>query len=186
MIRLFVLFIMLQATILNAAPTFETLAKLTDSPATLKGDFKQKKILKAFDTSITSTGQFSYQRNAFIRWKTVAPVENELLMTPDGISSQQGGNELVNLTADKTPAIKMLSSIFFAVLTAEWQTLAEYFDVVLEGDQSSWKVLLTPKDETLKQAVTNVNLAGDRLVKEVILHEQSGDSTHIVFSNLSQ
>ncbi len=186
MIRLVVFLIMLQATLLNAAPRFEELAKLTDSPPTLKGDFEQKKTLKAFDTSITSTGQFSYQRNAFIRWKTVAPVENELLMTPNGISSQQDGDELINLTADKTPAIKMLSSIFFAVLTAEWQTLAEYFDVVLEGDQTSWAVVLTPKDNTLKQAVIQVNLAGGRLLNEVVLHEQNGDSTHILFSNLTQ
>jgi len=186
MIRCLLLFLLLQVSMLHAAPTLEQLAELTDSPATLKGDFKQKKTIKAFDASIISTGTFSYKRHTFIRWNTVAPVANQLMMTPKGMTSQQDGEELVSLSADKTPAIKMLSEIFFAVLTAEWETLANYFDVQIDGDQAGWQVVLTPKENALKEAVVQVNLAGDRLLNEVTLQEKNGDMTHILFSNLSE
>lgn len=167
-----------------AQMTVTDIAMLTGSPQALKGDFKQDKFIKAFEANIISTGHFEYQRNQFINWNTVSPVENQMVMTPKSITSKQSGNELVNLKSEQNPAVKMLSKIFFAVLTAEWQTLNAYFYQTISGDHANWSVALLPKDELLKQNITKVDLVGNDLLREVILHEKNGDTTHIYFSNI--
>jgi hypothetical protein len=180
------LFICLAVMPVRAELSYELLSQLTDSPATLQGEFKQEKYIEAFDTTIISSGQFEYQRDAFIRWNTLAPIENELMMSPAGVINKQGDQELIRLQTDKNPAVKVLSDIFFAVLTAEWQELADYFYANGSEQNKNWQVTLTPKNATLKQVVTQIELSGDELLREVLLHEHNGDITHIIFVNLTE
>ncbi|MEX1200732.1 MAG: outer membrane lipoprotein carrier protein LolA [Methylophaga sp.] len=171
----------------HAELSYELLTQLTESPESLQGEFKQEKYLAEFDTTLLSSGIFNYQRNEFIRWQTKMPIENELLMKPSSIASSQGGEELISLQADKDPAAKVLTEIFFAVLTADWNALSDYF--FANGDYQNnrdWEVKLTPRKPTLKQAINHVELSGDTLMRKVVLHEKNGDITRIDFLNLQQ
>lgn len=171
----------------QAELSYELLTQLTESPDQLQGEFKQEKYLAEFDTTLVSSGIFNYQRNEFIRWQTLMPIENELLMKPNSISSSQGGDDLISLKADKDPATKILTEIFFAVLTADWYALSDYF--FANGDYQNnrdWQVKLTPREQTLKQAINHVELSGDNLMRKVVLHEKNGDITRIDFLNLQQ
>lgn len=171
----------------QAELSYELLTQLTESPDQLQGEFKQEKYLAEFDTTLVSSGIFNYQRNKFIRWQTLTPIENELLMKPSSISSSQGGDDLISLKADKDPATKILTEIFFAVLTADWHALSNYF--FANGDDQNngdWLVKLTPREQPLKQAINHVELSGDNLMRKVVLHEKNGDITYISFLNLQQ
>lgn len=170
--------------VVKAELSFELLSKLTDAPESLQGHFEQNKHIKQFKVSIQSKGDFYYQRNKLIRWSTQQPIANELLMTPTSITSQQQGQQLINIDAEQQPTVKVLSQIFFAVLTAEWQSLSEFFYANGVEDGSNWHVDLTPKTDLLKQSLTKVTLTGDSLLREVSLSEPNGDTTHIVFSDL--
>lgn len=171
----------------QAELSYELLTQLTESPDQLQGEFKQEKYLAEFDTTLVSSGIFNYQRNKFIRWQTLMPIENELLMKPNSIRSSQDGDDLISLKADKDPATKILTEIFFAVLTADWYALSDYF--FANGDYQNdrdWQVKLTPREQTLKQAINHVELSGDNLMRKVVLHEKNGDITRIDFLNLQQ
>lgn len=170
----------------HADLSFKQLAEVTDTPSQLEGDFEQTKMIKEFETSITSTGRFVYHRNDYIQWHTLSPIENTLLMTPEAISSKQGDDDMMQIDADKNPAIKKLSQIFFAVLTADWQQLSNFFTASGTLDNDRWQVTLAPKNNALEQAVNKVELAGDNLMREVTFYENNGDVTHILFSNLEQ
>jgi len=170
----------------HAELSYELLTQLTDSPDVLEGDFKQEKYLAEFDTTLVSTGHFNYQRDKFIRWHTLDPIENELMMQPNRITSSQD-NELISLDSDKDPATKVLTEIFFSVLTADWYALSEYFFANGEYQNNrDWQVKLTPRHQMLKQAISHVELSGDSLMREVVLYEKSGDITHINFMNLQK
>lgn len=187
MIRGLLLLLLIVITPVQAELSYELLTQLTESPEQLQGEFKQEKYLAEFDTTLVSSGIFNYQRNKFIRWQTQAPIENELIMKPSSISSSQGGDELISLKADNDPATKVLTEIFFAVLTADWYALSDYF--FANGDYQNdrdWQVKLTPREQTLKQVINHVELSGDNLMRKVVLHEKNGDITRIDFLNLQQ
>ncbi|WP_417535768.1 outer membrane lipoprotein carrier protein LolA [Methylophaga sp.] len=186
MIRLSMLMMLFISFSAQAELSYDLLAKLTDSPASLQGRFEQQKQIVEFDTTLTSQGRFEYQRHQFIHWMTETPIENELTMTPDDIVSRQGNNEILHIKTDKNPSVQILSNIFFAVLTAQWHDLAEFFYANGEQHGEQWHVTLTPKKQTLKQVVSSVELSGDKWLREVTLNEHNGDKTHITFSELSQ
>lgn len=166
--------------------TFEELNKLSISPAYLQGKFVQEKYLAELDASLKSSGVFNYQRRSSIRWETIEPIQNVLLMTPESITNSQGGNELITMQVDSNPVVTILSDIFFSVLTAEWEQLATYFSLSGSSIEGRWQVELIPSDKTIMQVVSRVQLTGDTLLRELIFFEKNGDKTTIKFDELSQ
>jgi len=166
------------------ALTYAQLEQLTVSPAQLEGQFSQHKYLSSMDISLTSTGVFDYQRGKSIRWETLDPIQNELLVTPTEIISRQGGQNMLQLAAESNPAVTAFSGIFFSVLTADWTKLAEYFELTGRVDGEQWQAELLPLNDSISQVVSGVRLKGDSLLREVILNESGGDTITIHFDHL--
>lgn len=184
--RWFLIILFFLAIPVHAELTFEQLETLSKSPESLTADFNQQKYLSSLDATLSSSGVFHYQRGKSIRWQTLQPIQNELLMTPDAIVNRQGDQELVRLDTASNPAVAVFSDILFAVLTADWSQLASYFKLSGEGQGGQWHAQLVPIDKVVLQVVSRVELKGDKFLREVILHEASGDQTTIRFKNLSQ
>ena len=165
--------------------TFEQLELISKTPENLNGRFTQEKYLAALDTVLLSSGIFSYQRGKLIRWETLQPVQNELLMTPTSIINKQGGKEFMRVEAESNPAVALFNEMFFSVLTAEWGKLSAYFKLSGEIQDRQWHAELVPVDKTVQQVISRVELDGDVLVREIILHESGGDRTTIHFDSLN-
>ncbi len=168
----------------HAELTFNELASLTKTPDYLQGWFKQEKYLKSIDISLSSSGQFFYQRDESIHWEILEPVQNVLLMTPSSMVNKQGETELARVNASENPTVAMISNIFFSVLTADWQAVEKYFKVSGEVNDSGWDVELTPIDDTLSQVMTRIILVGDDFLRSIVMYEKGGNQTTIKFSEL--
>lgn len=164
--------------------TYEQLRNISEAPENLDGRFTQEKYLVALDTVLLSSGVFNYQRDVSIRWQTLKPIQNELLMTPTSISNKQAGQELMRIENRSNPVVSLFNEIFFSVLTARWKKLSAHFSLTGDIQDGHWHASLMPHDNTVKQVVSRVELKGDTLVREIILHESSGDRTTIHFENL--
>ncbi len=166
--------------------SFTELSQLSTASAHLQGKFSQDKYLTDLDAHLHSSGEFEYQRGQSIRWETLKPITNELIMTPNSIRNHQGSHEILHLEADSNPAVAILSEVFFSVLTAEWTQLERYFDVSGKVQQGQWQATLTPNNTALAHVVRSVQLQGDTHLRELTFFEQSGDSTHIIFTELTE
>lgn len=179
--QLGLLFLIAFSTGVKAELTYAELGQLTASPDYLEGRFTQEKYLAFLDANLQSSGVFIYQRGESIRWVTQSPIANELIITPAQIVTQEGGEEVSRLSADSNPVAKMMSTIFFAVLTSDWQELAKVFR--LEGQQNGtgWEAILKPIDPQMAQFIHSVNISGDKYLRELILHEAGNNRTRILF-----
>jgi len=162
------------------------LSKIAPSADYLSGNFEQQKYLADLDAQITSSGLFNYQRGQSIHWETLKPIQNILLMTPQSITNSQNGREIMSLKADTNPVVKLLSTIFFSVLTADWQSLAQHFELKGSITANHWSIQLTPKDKNLLLLIKQVNLEGAAVLQKATFFEQSGDRTTITFSELAR
>ena len=167
----------------QAEISYARLAQLVQTPEVLEGSFSQVKYLGSLDATLVSSGKFTYQRGKSLRWEILQPIENKLLITPTSISSQQGNRELMNLDAENNPVARVIAEIFFAVLTAEWEKLAPYFELSGSIDGEQWHVVLLPTDQAVAQVFSRVELKGLDLLEEIVLHEVSGDRTMIELVN---
>ena len=159
--------------------SFARLAQIASSPEQLQGLFRQQKYLGALDTALLSSGRFSYRRDESIRWEILEPIQNELVITPSGLSSRQGDNELLRIDADSNPGAAILGEIMFAVLSAEWSRLEQYFELSGEIDGQQWHAKLQPRDAAIGQIFSQVELQGADLLQVIVLHERAGDRTTI-------
>ena len=182
----FVLLFLLLPTFCYAELSFEQLNQLSDSPEQLHGHFVQKKYLSDLDATLTSSGKFSYLRNVEIKWETVEPIENVLVITSQSISSRQGEQQLTTFEADSNPVVAMISDIFFSVLTANWNQLENYFSLTGSEEGNNWKAVLTPVDESVMHVVDSIELTGSQFIEKLIFFEENGDHTTIVFNKLVQ
>lgn len=170
----------------HAELTFEQLEAISSTPEKLEGRFKQEKYLSHIDVSLFSSGVFSYQRGQEIHWHTLKPIQNELIITPEVIINRQDGRDLVHVDVDSNPSIRLLSELFFSVLTAEWQKLGAFFEISGEKGAEQWTAELVPIDKVITQFSDRIILRGDTLLREIIIYEKSGNYTIIRFSELSQ
>lgn len=186
MIRWLVILLFVGWSVVSQAADSRLLESLTTAPEALKGQFTQVKYVQALDARFESSGSFDYQRGSSIRWHTLTPIDNLLTLTPRTISSQQGDTLLSSLDSQTNPVVTIFSDIFFGVMTAQWQTLAEYFEMDIQGSKEHWTVTLHPIDKSVEQVVARVELSGDELLREVLLFEATGDQTQIKFIELQQ
>jgi len=163
----------------DAQVTFSQLAEITTSPERLEGRFRQDKYLAALDATLMSTGVFSYQRGKLIRWEILEPIRNILELTPTAMTTMQADGEILRLDSASNSNAAVLGRIFFSVLTAEWESLSNYFELTGEIEGRQWHAVLVPIDAAVMQVFSLIELTGGDLLQEVILHEKSGDRTTI-------
>jgi hypothetical protein len=163
----------------NAEITFSQLKQISTTPEMLEGRFSQEKYLSALDATLKSTGVFTYQRGKSIHWEILEPIQNELVISPVAITSKQADGELLRFDGGLNPTVLVLGEIFFSVLTAEWEVLADYFELSGEIDGQQWHAVLVPIDQTVIQVFSRIELKGGILLREIILFENGGDRTTI-------
>lgn len=158
------------------------LQNLLQTPAQLSGHFSQAKYLAAVDTSLKSSGTFAYVADQEITWHTITPIENTLILTPNQIISAHNGQQTSVMDSQNSPAVRILSDLFFGVMTADWDLLQEYFSIDASISQGQWQAQLTPSDTSIGQVITQVTLSGATFLQQVELHEVNGNTTTIQFS----
>ena len=163
----------------NAEITFSQLTQISTAPEMLEGRFSQEKYLSALDATLKSTGVFTYQRGKSIHWEILDPIQNELVISPVAITSKQADGELLRLDTGVNPSVMVLGEIFFSVLTAEWEVLADYFELSGEIEGQQWHAVLVPIDQSVMQVFSRIELKGGILLREIILFENGGDRTTI-------
>ncbi|WP_110187551.1 outer membrane lipoprotein carrier protein LolA [Pokkaliibacter plantistimulans] len=183
-LRYFWLLLLSLSPLLAQALTFTDLSRLTQTPATLSGQFQQHKYLQALDTTIDSNGQFSYRRDKEIRWQTLAPVADLLVMTPQGLSGSNTAAAMAGNT-DSNPTLALVGTLFFAVMSADWQVLQQHFSLTGSEQGKEWKATLIPLDDDIRLAVQRIELQGDAYLHHLELYEVSGDQVRIEFTDLT-
>ena len=176
-------FVLLLPQAIQAEISYEQLAQFSLTPEILEGSFNQEKYIATLDATLISTGVFTYQRDKSIRWEILEPIHSELLMTPSAINSKADNRELMRLDANSNPVAQVISEIFFAVLTADWEKLSPYFELSVTVEGAQWHAVLLPLDQAVAQVFSRVELKGQTLLEEIVLHEKSGDRTTIHLVN---
>jgi len=166
--------------------SFDRLAAISQTPDSLEGRFVQEKYLKALEVGLVSSGVFAYKKGEYLRWETLKPISNKLILTPTSVVNKQDEKELVTSTAGASPVTSVLSEILFSVLTANWNNLSKYFELSGDVDNGSWRVELLPTEVTIAVAISKVELSGETLLQKIVLYEKQGDVTTIEFSDQQQ
>lgn len=151
----------------------EISARLVKTPIT-QGDFQQQKHLKILKKPLSSTGTFTYHQSKGVIWKTLTPVASILLVNETKLLTGQGEQAV--------PAA--FGKVFKAMLGGDLAELTNGFTITGTGQQTSWQLELTPKDEMLKKVINTMVLSGNTELRSLEIRETGGNISHIVFEHI--
>jgi hypothetical protein len=171
--------LLLVAASADASIDYEKLAGITAGLERREGHFVQHKYLASVDATLKSSGRYSFERDKMIRWLIEEPIRNELLLTADGLVDNPGAFGESSTGIAGNPAAAALGRMLFAILTADWEQLAEYFDIDGDLEGEHWQVTLTPRKQSLQASFTRIDLSGSKYPAEILLHETGGNWTRI-------
>jgi len=158
---------------------------LWDPPSnfsSLKGRFTQYKSIDILPRPLQSEGHFIYEPRGKLSWFVTRPVESHIEVFADRIV-QIDGEQVIELRADKYPFVRIMSDIFFGILSGKMPH--KHFDITRHQKHKGWQLELLPLDKSLARAIVSIGLAGDKQLDEFTMVEVNGDRLRIEFYQLS-
>ncbi len=165
----------------------ENLGELKDSVPSaliLRGDFEQTKHMKGLDKNFVSQGRFIFVEKKGLYWQMQKPFLSTIIFAQNGLMTIEDDNKKL-LVTDQKPILQELSDIFQAIFASNPEKLKDYFDIFFIKNNQNWTLGLKPKNDIIKNIASKITILGKDYATQIVLEEQSGDSTIIKFRNVS-
>ncbi|WP_051710783.1 LolA family protein [Andreprevotia chitinilytica] len=169
----------------QASDLLDRVAKQVTDSRVVRGDFAQTRELVGVKKPLKSTGHFVVDKQRGVVWQTIKPFASKLKISRQAIVQKSGDQVLMQLSADKEPAVKTVGTVLFALFAGDFATLERYFNVTGDASVKGWQLQLAPKDAALAKLIRGLKLDGSKAIDQIELDAASGDVTRITFSQVS-
>ena len=159
----------------------ESISQKILSKEKIEGNFIQHKHIHLLPQPLLSTGYFSFDVNKELIWSTITPIKSEMVFDDNGVRQKQNG--MVIWEADKNqPGISHLGEIVRAILGTDWSTLRSHFSIMGSIHENQWHLMLTPKNEAIKNNILGIALSGEQYLNAMKIMEKDDNHTDITFT----
>lgn len=189
MVRMLVPVMMsLLATPLLAGDLLATLGERSQAVHSLQGRFEQQKKIAVLPAPLTSHGRFALEQRQqgeqgqgnYIEWELLEPVQQTIRLSPKGITLDMAGKTTDALAGPMpTKGAETVTRVFMAIVSGQWETLRDYFDIQASGDSGKWQLVLKPRSTSLATYIHQIDIRGGEFTEQLDIAEANGDSTHI-------
>jgi hypothetical protein len=167
-----------------AAPELTTqVQQLLSDESAIGGDFVQTKTIQGFKKPLVSNGSFVVRKGHSVTWSTLTPFKSELVVQADRIFSSARGAELFRVEAEKDPGVRLVTSVLFAVLRGDLESLSTHFVIQGNSERGRWTVVLEPKRGPMERVFQRIRLSGAKYVEAIEFRERGGDETRVLLTN---
>lgn len=148
------------ASLSFAETTIDDVCKSLTSNKVTTGNFTQEKKAANLKRPLKSTGTFIFSEDG-IAWQNLKPFKTSTIVTKDSII-QITADGKKNVTDGKTnETFKSAAATLSSLFAGDKSALEKMFVIKsFEADAASWKMNLTPKDQTISQALKEISLSG--------------------------
>ena len=137
--------------------------------------FTEKKFSSLLAAPVVSTGKLSFRPPDTVEKTIETPsVDAYRFVGEDLIVTRNGAERRIRLSSQ--PMLAALAASLRGILAGNAAVLRNYFRLVLQGDEGSWRLDLIPLDEEIGRYVQRMTMSGRGGRLEVIeVREASGD-----------
>jgi outer membrane lipoprotein carrier protein LolA len=174
------LFFLVYSSVTFADPTQQLLDELTHRLVVgpgLQGSFHQEKHLTFLSKPFASSGQFSLDRSAGLRWQVMEPIESLMLV--------HGSKVILDGEQVKDHGLgKLMTMIMLGFMKGDLTGVSKYFDITGGVSDGGWQLSLAPLSSRLKGFLGHIDLRGDEYLEEILIYERDNNRTVIILSNI--
>ncbi len=140
-------------------PIDELMRRLAAVPAR-RASFTEEKSIAALTEPLRSVGRLVYRRPGHLEKITVGPNPESLMVDGDRLSIVAEGQPPRLIELDSEPSLRGLVDAVRGTLAGDLATLRRSYDVAMQGSLAEWRLILTPRDQSLKQLLRQVTVEG--------------------------
>ena len=171
--------IVLSTTAVAGEDLLTRLSVKTQEIQSLQGRFEQQKNIAVLPVPLMSNGRFTLEQGKSIEWQLLEPVQQTIRLSPNGITLESGGKAGKLGEAMPAQGAETLTKVFMAVVSGQWETLSEYFEIEAAGNADKWQLLLLPRSQALAAYIRQIEIRGGEFTEQLDIAEANGDSTII-------
>lgn len=169
------------------APALQTLANSLQQPL-IRASYQQSRQLRLLKRPLLSSGEMVIVPGQALLLSQQQPLAQRLLLMPGQIAEIGDDGSRQPLAAGEGAVMEQLAPVLIAMLSGDWPTLAQEFDLFFQpaaADQP-WQLGLHPKADWLRQALGEIVLSGQaNAVERVTIRAGAGDLTDMVLTPLA-
>jgi len=147
----------------------------------VRAQFRQTQTLAALSAPLVSTGTLVFVRDRGVIWRTETPHRVTYVIGDASVATIDANGTRSTHGAPKG-GIAHVSRMMRAMLGGDLSALYSQFDVTAEGTPVHWRLLLTPNQPQLAQAVKSLTMEGSAFLTSLVITTAGGDVTRIDFS----
>ena len=167
----------------SSSESFEQVCKNISSHKITKGNFNQIKVIKKLKREIKSSGTFIVSSKDGVLWNTQKPFKSSMAITKNGIVQTNAQGKKSVVAANGNATFEQVSGLMTSLFNGNIDELNKNFEIEFIGSSENWNVNLVPKDASVQNFITNIEMAGKMTIDTMVLNEPSGDFTKYEFSN---
>ncbi|MGG1946618.1 outer membrane lipoprotein carrier protein LolA [Trinickia sp. NRRL B-1857] len=147
----------------------------------VRAQFRQTQTLAALSAPLVSTGTLVFMRDRGVIWRTETPYRVTYVIGDAGVEKIDA-NGVRTTQGRSRGGIAQVSQMMRAMLGGDLSALYSQFDVAADGTPAKWRLLLTPNQPQLAQAVKSLRMEGGAFLNTLEITSANGDTTRIEFS----
>ena len=157
----------------------QKLAQVTESDAS----FTEDKILAMLTIPLHSTGRLRYRRPSHLEKITQEPQPESLVVDGNRLTLTEANQAPRVIELDSEPAIRALVDAIRGTLSGDLAALRRSYNVVVAGNESDWRLTLTPTNPRVARLVTRTMIAGAGTALHLVQTVQAnGDEMRMTIS----
>ncbi len=168
------------------ADDWDEIANTAKKIKSISAKFTQEKHMKILVKPLRSEGRFFFTAPKSLRWEYISPVKSILILDNGrGKSYIQGRNGLVEDTRAKAQAMEIVMQEITSWLNGRFHDDPNFVASLIK-DRTD-KIVLTPKDKSLRDIISSIELEISRAegtIKSVKISESSDSYTLLLFRDV--
>lgn len=169
------------------AETFDSVCANLSKHPNMTGDFSQVKTITAVNRNMKSFGTFIFSLDG-IMWKTEKPFPSTMVVGMTSVVQTLANGKQTVIDASSNQIFTSISTTLSAMFSGNSEILKNNFNVTFSELGSTWKALLTPKDESVAKILTSLEISGNCSssfadLNSIVMSEASGDKISYSFTN---
>ena len=137
--------------------------------------FTEKKFSSLLSAPVVSSGKLLYRRPDIVEKNIETPRKESYRFTGDELVMTRDGKER-RIPLSSQPLLAAFAASLRGVLGGDIVLLRKHYELSMQGDESSWRIDMTPIDEETLKFVKRVTVSGRAgRVGKIEVRESSGD-----------
>jgi hypothetical protein len=159
----------------------ESFGRLSEK-AVVSGTFVQAKRIRRLGRDLVSKGEFLFSARDGVYWKLVSPYPSTIVMTATRLVQVSESGEASVIESKDNVVFRRIAGTMQAVFSGRLDSLEAEFKVYFQGEASSWRLGLVPKEKSVRDIVASLVVEGGETIRTLSLAEGSGDVVSYTFA----